>query len=284
MPGTGVGLGRGIGFPDEGGGAPGADAPHIVSVAEKGQTALLVQYEFVMSDGARIPFNMPKIESTRATGTIGLADDPTKKPEGDYYVTESFIGAPAKDPGKSYAGSMSIDLDFDGSDNGGIITYYTQDALYYKLKFAGGWQDGWVTLAPITPVTTRMATLQHEVDVLEQESHHSAPQPDKPATFDPSTVELTGGYADDWRDSISFSNHKVGSPITITKTSDDAHNAVILMSPEAALKVSGITLDGGLPAKWESHDITIGEKQYTAFISPYKLTKHPVDVGIIWSI
>lgn len=110
----------------------------------------------------------------------------------------------------------------------------------------------------------------------------AAPHPHSPV-FDPSKVELTGGYADDWRDAVHFSTHKVGSPITITKVSDDPHNAVVIMDVDAAKHVQGVTIDGGLPAVWESHAITIGEKQYTAFISPYAFTKHPLDIGIVWS-
>ena len=232
-----------------------------------------------------------KFELKRATGTIGAADDPEKKPEGDYYVTESFIGAPTVASG-NYVGVMRIDLDFDGSDNGGLIVYVTEAAVFYKPKFSGGWGSAWIeapkaqaamarTLSTLSSeeqtLEAQVAELEKKVQVLE--GGGSAPKPDK---FNPSEVALTGGYADSWQEAIHVSTHKTGSPITITKMSDDPHNAVVMMTPEAAGHVTGVTIDGGLPAKWESHAVVIGEKQYTAFISPYKLTKHPLNIGIAW--
>ncbi|BAV81110.1 hypothetical protein [Vibrio phage CKB-S2] len=354
-------------------------------------------------------------EPKRATGTIGQADDPTTKPEGDYYVTEKFTNAPALPVGVSYIAPLRIDLDFDGSNNGGLITYYTDAGLFYKIKLAGGWEtewrntlpsltsfsytwssagntkypvpqeqinvvahdpipnnapfgnlklllsketidagiasidpatgavtplkSGWVHLMGVAPngantgwfhiwvaqagqgntdPTTssgvpanldgekgplqiragarlfsaptpdlnyqeEIKRLEKRVSDLEAQQHGGAPRPDKPAAFDPATVALTAGYADNWQDAIHVSTHKTGSPIQITKVSDDPHKAVVMMSPEAATHVKGITLDGGLAAKWESHTVTIVGKQYTAFISPYALTKHPIDIGIEWS-
>ncbi|CAH9011895.1 putative coil containing protein [Vibrio phage 284E43-1] len=235
-----------------------------------------------------------KFEPKRATGTIGASDDPTTKLEGDYYATEKFINAPLLPDGESYVGLISVNLDFDGSNNGGLITYYTNAGLFYKMKFAGGWSQDWVAVisvgssalsAQINTIATREGDLEREVAQIDSEikslsPHHSAPVPDE---FNSATVALTGGYADSWQEAIHVSTHKTGSPITITKMSDDPHNAVVMMTPEAAGHVTGITIDGGLPAKWESHAVVIGEKQYTAFISPYKLTKHPLDIGIAWS-
>ncbi|AUR90140.1 coil containing protein [Vibrio phage 1.138.O._10N.261.48.A1] len=231
-------------------------------------------------------------EAKRATGTIGASDDPATKPEGDYYVQEKFIGAPtiASD---QYVGVMRIDLDFDGSDNGGLIEYVTGEAIFYKPKFAGGWAADWIKAPASQAAMTRtISTLSSEETTLEQkvtelekkvtalEGGGSAPKPD---AFNPEAVELTGGYADNWQDAVHVSTHKAGSPITITKVSDEPHNAVVMMPPEAAMHVAGITIDGGLPAKWESHAVTISNKQYTAFISPYQFTKHPLEIGIVWS-
>lgn len=224
-----------------------------------------------------------KFEPKRATGLIDQTVDPTTKPEGDYYVTEKFIGAPTIASG-SYVGVMRINLDFDGSDNGGLIEYYADGVMYYKVKFTGGW-SGWVEVPKAQAAMARtLSTLSSEEQTLEArvaelEKHSAAP---KPAVFNPDEVALTGGYADNWRDAVHVSTHKTGSPITITKLSDDAHNAVVMMSPEEARHVVGVTIDGGLPAKWESHAVTIDGKQYAAFISPYKLTKHPLNIGIVW--
>ncbi|AUR92937.1 coil containing protein [Vibrio phage 1.179.O._10N.286.45.F12] len=230
-------------------------------------------------------------EGKRSTGVIGAADDPTKKPEGDYYVNEKFIGAPVI-ASNQYIGVMRIDLDFDGSDNGGLIEYITADTIFYKPKFAGGWASDWIeapkaqaamarTLSALgaeeTTLEAKVAELESKVTELEK--HSSAPKSGK---FDPLTVALTAGYADNWQGAIHVSTHKTGSPITVTKVSDEPHNAVVMMAPEAASHVTGITIDGGLPAKWESHGVTIDGKQYTAFISPYKLTKHPLSIGIVW--
>ena len=230
-------------------------------------------------------------EGKRSTGVIGGTDDPTKKPEGDYYVTEKFIGAPVI-ASNQYTGVMRIDLDFDGSNNGGLIEYITADAVFCKPKFAGGWGVDWIKAPASQAAMTRtMSALSSEETTLEAkvaeleskvtelEKHSPAPKPDR---FDPSTVALTAGYADNWQDAIHVSTHKTGSPITITKVSDEPHNAVVMMTPEAESHVTGITIDGGLPAKWESHGVTIDGRQYTAFISPYKLTKHPLSIGIVW--
>lgn len=97
-----------------------------------------------------------KFEGKRATGTIGQADDPTAKPEGDYYVTEKFIDAPPIASGQ-YVGLIRIDLDFDGSNNGGLIAYHVGDNIYYKLKFAGGWES-WFSM------TTSRAAPQPQFD------------------------------------------------------------------------------------------------------------------------
>lgn len=234
-------------------------------------------------------------EDARSTGSIGASDDPTTKPEGDYYVTEKFVNPPTLPQGSSYVGVMRIDLDFDGSNNGGLIVYYTETGAWYKTKFAGGWASQWHEFgaAAMSPMTARVATdetslstldaqvtsLQQEVDKLKKAQTPVAPHP---STFNPATVELTGGFADNWQDAIHVSTHKVGSPIQITKVNDDPHNAVVMMDPEAAKHVAGITIDHGLPAMWESHAVTIGEKHYTAYISPYKFTKHPLEIGINW--
>ncbi|AUR98600.1 coil containing protein [Vibrio phage 1.254.O._10N.286.45.C8] len=147
-----------------------------------------------------------KFELKRATGTIGAADDPEKKPEGDYYVTESFIGAPAVASG-NYVGVMRIDLDFDGSDNGGLIVYVTEAAVFYKPKFSGGWGSAWIeapkaqaamarTLSTLsveeTALEKKVADLEKEVAAL---SGGAAPTP----TFDPSMFQsaVDHGYAAD---------------------------------------------------------------------------------------
>ncbi len=147
-----------------------------------------------------------KFELKRATGTIGAADDPTKKPEGDYYVTESFIGAPPVASG-NYVGDMRIDLDFDGSDNGGLIVYVTDAAVFYKPRFAGGWAANWIG-APseqaamartLSTLSTEEMALEKKVTDLEKEvaalSGGAAPTP----TFDPSMFQsaVDHGYAAD---------------------------------------------------------------------------------------
>ncbi|AUR98933.1 coil containing protein [Vibrio phage 1.257.O._10N.286.46.A4] len=148
-----------------------------------------------------------RFETKRATGTIGAADDPEKKPEGDYYVTESFIGAPTVASG-NYVGPMRINLDFDGSDNGGLIEYITDAAVFYKPKFAGGWASDWIeapkaqaamarTLSTLgaeeTALEKKVADLEKEVAALG--GGGSAPTP----TFDPSMFQsaVDHGYAAD---------------------------------------------------------------------------------------
>lgn len=110
--------------------------------------------------------------------------------------------------------------------------------------------------------------------------HHAAPLPDK---FDPSSVALTGGFSDNWQDQVHVSTHHTGSPITITKVDDTAHNAVILLDEDAAPHVAGFTIDGGLPAQWDSHAVTWQDgSKHVAFISPYKFTKRSLVIGINW--
>ncbi len=78
------------------------------------------------------------------TGTIGVNDNPMNMAEGDYYVTEKFVGAPTI--AGDYVGLMQIRDDFDGNDNGKLLMYYTDESVFYKLKFAGGWEDFWQRL------------------------------------------------------------------------------------------------------------------------------------------
>lgn len=70
-------------------------------------------------------------------GTIGPQDNPKTKPTGAYYVTEAFTGAPTLIG--SYVGDIIIQDNIDG-DNGKLITYYTQEGIYYLQKFSGGWE------------------------------------------------------------------------------------------------------------------------------------------------
>lgn len=82
-------------------------------------------------------------EKKISTGTIQQADDPKTKPEGDYYVTEKFVGAP--DGLVNYVGVMSIRADYDGSDNGTLIIYVTDSDVYYAIKYTGGWSN-WISI------------------------------------------------------------------------------------------------------------------------------------------
>lgn len=88
---------------------------------------------------ASIQSKAPKM----AEGIIESTDDPKAKPEGDYYVTQKFIGAP--DGLKTYIGVMSIRDDYDGSNNGGLIVYVTDSDIYYTVKYTGGWTD-WISI------------------------------------------------------------------------------------------------------------------------------------------
>lgn len=87
-------------------------------------------------------------ETERATGTIGQADDPTTKSEGDYYVTEKFVNSPTLPGGASYVGLLRIDDDFDGSNNGGLIAYYTDNGIFIKKRLAAGWESNWQHYQP----------------------------------------------------------------------------------------------------------------------------------------
>ncbi|CAH9013271.1 putative coil containing protein [Vibrio phage 417E50-1] len=148
-----------------------------------------------------------KFEPKRATGTIGAADDPTKKPEGDYYVNEGFIGAPTIASG-NYVGVMRIDLDFDGSNNGGLIVYVTDAAVFYKPKFAGGWGSAWIETPKaqaamsrtLSALSSEEQTLEAKVTEIEKEvaalgGGGAAPRP----AFDSSIFQsaVSHGYAAD---------------------------------------------------------------------------------------
>lgn len=82
-------------------------------------------------------------EPLRASGTIGFSQDPTTMAQGDYYVTEKFLNSPDLPQGVSYVGLVRIDVDFDGSDNGGLIQYYSDNGIYLKKKLASGWEASW---------------------------------------------------------------------------------------------------------------------------------------------
>lgn len=103
-----------------------------------------------------------------------------------------------------------------------------------------------------------------------------------PVAFDPANVELTGGFGEDYSSVITFSNHKKGSPISVVNGTGKPAYAFVLMTPEAAGHVTGITLDGGLPAMWDKKGVEISNTNYVAFKSPYKLTAHSVEIGFNW--
>lgn len=70
-------------------------------------------------------------------GAIGNFDDPKALGTNAYYVAEDFVDPPVLTG--SYVGLMLIQDDIDGS-NGKLITYYTQEGVFYRQKFAGGWE------------------------------------------------------------------------------------------------------------------------------------------------
>lgn len=71
-------------------------------------------------------------------GSIGASSDPKTLDTGVYYVTEKFSDSPTLDG--SYVGSLIVQDDIDGNDNGKLLTYYTDNGMYYRQKFTGGWE------------------------------------------------------------------------------------------------------------------------------------------------
>lgn len=143
-------------------------------------------------------------------------------------------------------------------------------------------ENGKVSLTPVSSDGTELDSKSISYDSANAiwDGINSQKQPS--IGFDSSKVELTGGFADDFTQAINFSNHKIASPITITKQGNDAHHIVLMMSEEASRHVAGITLNGGLPAIWESHVLTIADKNYVAFLSPYPITENSITVGVLW--
>ncbi|MGB2265127.1 MAG: hypothetical protein ACPH3C_08075, partial [Glaciecola sp.] len=74
-------------------------------------------------------------------GTIDQTGDPKLLDTGAYYVTEAFIDPPALTG--SYVGFIIIQDDIDGN-NGRLLSYYTQEGIFYRQKLAGGW-EAWST-------------------------------------------------------------------------------------------------------------------------------------------
>lgn len=89
-------------------------------------------------------------EPLRASGTIDQNQDPTTMPQGDYYVQQKFLNSPDLPSGVSYVGPLRIDEDFDGSNNGALIQYFTSDGQYTKRKLSGGWDTDWKKVGPTT--------------------------------------------------------------------------------------------------------------------------------------
>lgn len=77
-------------------------------------------------------------------GLITSADDPRTKPAGRYYVNEKFIGAPTLS-GNDYVGLIDVIKNYDGSNNGDLIKYFTKEGMHYLIRYAGGWEVQWNT-------------------------------------------------------------------------------------------------------------------------------------------
>lgn len=145
----GAGIGKGIGFPSTGsstgGGQPGADAPTITDVVYKENAGGEIKFEIGMSDGGKIPFNIPESaipgNANEVSATLGHGQDPRSMAAGKYYVTEAFVGAPTLE-GTDFVGPLEIDDNYDGA-NGSIIKYFNSEGLFTLTKYAGGWDTEW---------------------------------------------------------------------------------------------------------------------------------------------